>query len=114
MALMFTIEEIKAMVNNGAVWMDKHYPEWPEFINLNYLKMDSCESCIIGQAVGAMSYYDVVENNENGNVYWAEEHGFQAPDHYDDDEKYDWNATAEYYRVLEDGWTDEVRKRRSY
>lgn len=42
-------------VERGAAFLDERMPEWREFVSLQQLNLDSCESCVLGQ-LGGGSY----------------------------------------------------------
>jgi hypothetical protein len=119
-------EDMKIAVKQGTFWLDENYPGWAERIDLDSLKMQSCENCVIGQAVMNKGYWQVIETASSAEdmgiaVEWAIRHGFDA-DHTDmeDDEWYSYTddgslglsrMAKDRYLALEVLWTDEVRKR---
>lgn len=77
-------------VRNGAAFLDKHYPEWREVVNWEYL--DMYDYCILDQ-VDPGGFTDVVDTHAWGNTtearkIWAVEHGFDVEDMWVDPEKY--------------------------
>lgn len=106
----FTEEDVRIAVRHGSAWFDENHPGWAGKIDLSMLYMDSCDNCIIGQAVGY--YYDAVaiatwELDEEDAEIWAAEHGFCAALNL----VADFPAEQKYYRALEVIWAEEVKKR---
>lgn len=116
----FITEDSKLAVKKGAFWMDENHPGWANRINLDELSMESCDSCIIGQAVMETGYWGVIEDNSPtfriaDSISWAIEHGFDASgagiDWFNADVNDLSDAARQRYMDLETLWTDEVRKR---
>ncbi len=57
---MATVEE---RVTAGAAFLDENYPGWLDRIDLDELRMDWCDACILGQVAG--SYRAVYPNLGN-------------------------------------------------
>lgn len=76
----FSLEDLNLAVKRGVSWLDENHEGWENRIDLDKLEMGSCQSCVIGQAVG--DYFRVVDR-EGGGVgdgdEWSEAHGFQSP-----------------------------------
>jgi len=102
-------------VERGAQWMDENHPGWAHSINLDALKMDSCNTCIIGQACREMGFYwKIVEAgavNEDAEE-WAVNRGFdiEDPDFDFDTARLTKESQAKYFG-LEVLWTEQVKKR---
>lgn len=103
-------EEYALAVKTGAYWMDESYPGWAQKIKLNYFKMDQCEHCIVGQAIGdyhtAIAAATGTKPMSRSGSEWAVEHGFDVP-------MRDFDLEQEYaaYQHLESLWTDQIRDR---
>lgn len=113
-----TREYLETAVRNGAAWLDENHPGWETKIDLSELNMVSCSSCVIGQAVG--DYYQTISNAAaDVDMYdetWSADNGFCSPS-FDYDYKTDPGGylleqkESEYYRGLEERWTEEVKDR---
>lgn len=95
-------EDTLLAVKRGSYWLDENYPGWENSLNLKDLRMNSCNTCVIGQAVGG--YYDTVAIASGSDKYsddsheWAVDHGFDS-----------YNPRC--YGELEQGWTEVVTDR---
>lgn len=119
----FIDEDMKLAVKHGSLWMDENFHGWAFRINLDNLKMQSCDDCIIGQAALDMGYWATIETGAQSyymkdSIEWAITNGFDIPrDGISDDDWYteDGRGVSEVvynrYGQLESLWTDEVKKR---
>ncbi len=111
-------EDLMLAVKCGSHWLDTNHPGWAQKINLDNLQMDSCDYCIIGQAVG--DYVYEIQNAAGQPIYcrdamiWGSEHGFEAPmQTYDDFSSDDCGLKAlrQTYDDLDILWTEQVKDR---
>lgn len=119
-SIMFIDEDAKLAVKKGAAWLDENHPDWMHHINLSELRMNVCNACVIGQAVG--NYYAVINvaagYPERGSAsmqeesrHWAVEHGFQTPGFTAPNGDWDTIRNSDYYRGIETLWSTEVTNR---
>jgi hypothetical protein len=101
-------------VARGAALLDDQRPGWAGEIDLDWLSMESCTSCVIGQLYA--DYFIggriLTENLPNTFFFSAAAHGFTLPE--EDQNPPAIGGHAEVMRrfaALADAWRDEVRQR---
>lgn len=57
------MNDIAARVARGAVWLDEHYPQWWERIEISTLDVSSCHLCVLGQV-----YTGCIPTGEQGQI----------------------------------------------
>lgn len=103
-----TVEEFIPRAEKGAEWLDKVVPGWFNRINVQQLDMNSCTSCVLGQACGY--YWNVINvidpkhgltGPEKSVSPWSIEHGFAIGDH----------RPLKEYKVLREAWVTVILQR---
>jgi hypothetical protein len=86
-------------VARGIELLDSHIPGWADRIDLSRLDIQSCVSCVLGQLGGWAHTSDLLDIYGDQTRY-----GFESP--FGD-------RGVGGYRVLNDLWADEIRRRQS-
>ena len=66
-------------IGRGIRWLDKNYPGWYRSVDLETLKLENCQRCVLGQLDG---FIETVESEVCAPAYtkagirWSSIHGF--------------------------------------
>lgn len=63
-------------ISNGIEYLDDKYPGWEHKVNLEELRLSSCDHCVLGQLGGYYAELDRISSNYDDADAWARDHGF--------------------------------------